>query len=219
MDPTLEMLRAAVIGSQQQPQAAPAQNKQPVPFSRQMPDNGRQAAQQMSLNAGRNLMPGGEVGAVRLAPYGSDKRPQMGFNPFNYGMSPNYGEATFFQEAIGGGVAPISAVKPLGVPKNWNPKPGKGNGPKGGGPKDNGPKGNGPKGNGPKTGGNVDDHAGPAGGGNNNARRGPVTTQPTMTASMQQPQQMPMPAMPPRMQQPLVIRNTPLVQPKRLFPF
>lgn len=110
----------------------PSGSPQKPAWAKRMPTNGTDAARQMSMNAGMLGMPGGQVGAVRLPPVGSDAKPTMAFDPFHYGMSPNYGEATFFQQNMRGGVSPISAIAPIGVPKNWNPgvapKPAKGGG-------------------------------------------------------------------------------------------
>ena len=74
----------------------------------------------MSMNAGNVAMPGGATGAVWIPRIGTDAKPTMNIDPATYGMRNNYGEAMFFQQAMNGGVAPISAFKSLGVPKNWN---------------------------------------------------------------------------------------------------
>lgn len=90
-------------------------------WAKHLPKNGVNAARQMSMNAGNVAMPGGATGAVWIPRIGTDAKPTMNIDPATYGMRNNYGEALFFQQAMNGGVAPISAFKTLGVPKNWNP--------------------------------------------------------------------------------------------------
>ena len=90
-------------------------------WAKRLPTNANNAARQMGMNAGKVAMPGGVGGAVWIPRVGTDKNPTFNIKPATYGMNPNYGEATFFQEGMNGGVAPIAAFKSLGVPKNWNP--------------------------------------------------------------------------------------------------
>lgn len=56
---------------------------------------------------------------MRAPVYGSSQAMQINPNPFTYGQ--DGGEATFFSQALNGGMAPISAVPGLGSPTSWNP--------------------------------------------------------------------------------------------------
>jgi hypothetical protein len=94
----------------------------PIPdWASQKPDSIQQLLRQLSANAGQMPMPGGQVGAVLQPSFGSSRPATTNYNPANYGQRPGLGEATFFQQSMKGGMAPISAITPLGVPKNWNP--------------------------------------------------------------------------------------------------
>lgn len=90
-------------------------------WRRQMPTDITTLLRQLSVNAGEMGMPGGYVGAVQLPAYGSGLSPVMNPNMTTYGQQPNIGEATFFQQSMKGGMAPIAAMSPLGVPENWKP--------------------------------------------------------------------------------------------------
>lgn len=116
------------------------------PWATMQPKTPNQLMRQLSGNAGQFAMPMGPVGAVRAPAYGMGGKPQMGLGGTSYGQQPNMGEATFFQQSMRGGMAPIAAMSALGVPKGWQPfkgyKPGGGkkDDDKGGGKK---PSGNG----------------------------------------------------------------------------
>lgn len=79
---------------------------------------------QLSANVGREAMPGGRGGAVRVPSV-----PGYGMNtpalpnpidPSTYGQ--DAGEATFFTEAIGGGMTPLYAMQDnLGYSSSWDP--------------------------------------------------------------------------------------------------
>mgnify|MGYP000278753504 FL=1 len=79
---------------------------------------------QLSGNVGQAAMPGGYVGAVQIPAWNSGGTATQGIDPLTYGQTgkgqPN-GAATFFQQTVNGGMAPISALSPLGVTKGWNP--------------------------------------------------------------------------------------------------
>jgi hypothetical protein len=76
---------------------------------------------QLSVNAGQMGMPGGYVGAVQKPAFGTGGQPMIPQEMRTYGQAPNMGEATFFQQGMNGGMAPIAAMSPLGVPAGWNP--------------------------------------------------------------------------------------------------
>lgn len=115
----------------------------PVPgWAARKPQDMGELLRQLSGNAGQMAMPGGQVGAVRIPAFGAGGSPQMGTGGATYGRQPGLGEATFFQTSMKGGMTPISAVSPLGVPQGWAPYAGMGK------KKDDGKKG----GNGPGNG-------------------------------------------------------------------
>jgi hypothetical protein len=66
-------------------------------------------------------MPGGNVGAVQKPAFGTMGQAVIPQDMRTYGQAPNMGEATFFQQSMNGGMAPIAAMSPLGVPAGWNP--------------------------------------------------------------------------------------------------
>lgn len=76
---------------------------------------------QLSVNAGQIGMPGGPSGAVVMPAFGSGRQAVMNPDMRTYGQVPGMGEATFFTQGMNGGMAPISAMSPIGVPQNWNP--------------------------------------------------------------------------------------------------
>lgn len=139
-------------------------------WAKHLPQNGTNAARQMSMNAGRVAMPGGATGAVWIPRVGTDAQPTMDIDPATYGMRNNYGEATFFQQAMNGGVAPIAAFNSLGQPKAWNPgipvKPSNE-------PTDNGGDGTGNGGDGSGT-GNTGTGSGTGQGGGDGTHVGPI---------------------------------------------
>lgn len=90
-------------------------------WRRQMPTNVTDLLRQLSVNVGELGMPGGYVGAVQLPAYGSGGTPTMTPDMLHYGQQPNLGEATFYQQSMKGGMTPIAAMSPLGVPQGWNP--------------------------------------------------------------------------------------------------
>lgn len=91
----------------------------PNAWASKTPDTIKMILRQLSANAGQNFMPGGRVGAVRQGPFGSHMQPQKKFDPLTYGQTG--GEATFFSQAMDGGVAPLAALMNLGVPRKWDP--------------------------------------------------------------------------------------------------
>lgn len=94
------------------------------PWQRQNPTNVTDLLRQLSANAGEIGMPGGYVGGVQIPAYRTDG-PQLPAinNPDmrTYGRTPGYGEATFYRQSMQGGMAPIAAMSPLGVPEDWKP--------------------------------------------------------------------------------------------------
>lgn len=90
-------------------------------WRRVMPTNTSQLLKQLSYNAGETGMPGGYVGAIQLPAYGSTQPPVNNPDMTKYGQGNGIGEATFYQQSIKGGMAPIAAMSPLGVPEGWNP--------------------------------------------------------------------------------------------------
>lgn len=90
-------------------------------WRRTLPTDTTQLLRQLSYNAGEMPMPGGYVGAVQLPSYGSSAKPVNNPDMSKYGQAPGLGEATFYQQSMQGGMAPIAALKPVGVPSNWNP--------------------------------------------------------------------------------------------------
>jgi hypothetical protein len=96
-------------------------------WRRTLPTDTTQLSRQLSFNAGEMGMPGGYVGAIQMPSYrmGGDSSQQL--PPINnpdmskYGRQPGYGEATFYQQSMKGGMAPIAAMSPLGVPEGWAP--------------------------------------------------------------------------------------------------
>lgn len=90
-------------------------------WRRENPTNTSQLLRQLSFNAGEMGMPGGYVGAIQTPAYGTGLPPKMLTDTKNYGREPGYGEANFFQQSMKGGMAPIAAMSPLGVPEGWNP--------------------------------------------------------------------------------------------------
>lgn len=90
-------------------------------WRREMPKDTSQLLRQLSFNAGEIGMPGGYVGAVQLPAYGSTQAPVNNPDMSKYGQGQGIGEATFYQQSMKGGMAPIAAMSPLGVPDGWNP--------------------------------------------------------------------------------------------------
>lgn len=90
-------------------------------WRREMPKDNTQLLRQLSFNAGEMGMPGGYVGAVQMPAFGSSAQPVNNPDMATYGQQPGLGEATFFQQSMKGGMAPIAAMSPLGVPEGWNP--------------------------------------------------------------------------------------------------
>lgn len=93
--------------------------KEPPAWATRTPSKIKEILRQLSANAGQNFMPGAPVGAVRQGPFGSNMQPQKKFDPLTYGQTG--GEATFFSQAMGGGMAPLAALMNLGVPNKWDP--------------------------------------------------------------------------------------------------
>ena len=85
------------------------------------PTDTSQLLRQLSFNVGEMGMPGGYVGAVQLPAYGSGLPPVNNPDMKTYGQTPGYGEATFYQQSMKGGMTPVSALSPMGVPQGWNP--------------------------------------------------------------------------------------------------
>lgn len=90
-------------------------------WRRTMPTNTTQLMKQLSYNAGEMGMPGGYIGAVQQPAYGSTQAPVNNPDMTKYGQAPGIGEATFYRQSMNGGMAPIAAMSPLGVPAGWNP--------------------------------------------------------------------------------------------------
>lgn len=92
-------------------------------FASQMPTSPTQIMRQLAANAGQMGMPGGYTGAVQLPAFttGTRQPASLMTSAAGYGQKPGMGEARFFQQSMGGGMAPISAMNPLGVPEKWNP--------------------------------------------------------------------------------------------------
>lgn len=90
-------------------------------WRRVMPTDTSQLLRQLSYNAGEMGMPGGYVGAIQLPAYGETQPPVNNPDMSSYGQAPGLGEATFYQQSMKGGMAPIAAMSPLGVPQGWNP--------------------------------------------------------------------------------------------------
>lgn len=91
------------------------------PWRREMPTDTSQLMRQLSFNAGEMGMPGGYVGAVQIPAYGSTQPPVNNPDMTTYGQQPGIGEATYYMQSMNGGMAPIAAMSPLGVPAGWNP--------------------------------------------------------------------------------------------------
>jgi hypothetical protein len=93
-------------------------------WRRENPTDVNQLLKQLSFNAGEMGMPGGYVGGVQMPSY-QMPGPQLPAinNPDMkmYGRTPGYGEATFYRQSMKGGMAPIAAMSPLGVPTDWKP--------------------------------------------------------------------------------------------------
>lgn len=90
-------------------------------WRRQLPTDTSQLLRQLAFNAGEMGMPGGYVGAVQLPAYGTNLPSINNPDMSTYGQAPGYGEATFYQQSMKGGMTPIAAMSPLGVPEGWNP--------------------------------------------------------------------------------------------------
>lgn len=90
-------------------------------WRRVMPTDTSQLLKQLSYNAGEMGMPGGYVGAIQLPAYGETQPPVNNPDMSKYGQAKGLGEATFYQQSMNGGMAPIAAMSPLGVPEGWNP--------------------------------------------------------------------------------------------------
>ncbi len=94
----------------------------PLPgWTTRQPLNTTELQRQLSANAGQMPMPNGMVGAVQQPSFGSPAQATQGIDPRTYGRKPGMGEATFFQQSTRGGMTPVSAISPLGVPLTWNP--------------------------------------------------------------------------------------------------
>ncbi|MEN6539136.1 MAG: hypothetical protein ABFC67_05950 [Mizugakiibacter sp.] len=101
---------------------APAPAPKPVEsWQTQTPANVTELLRQLSANAGQMAMPGGPVGGVQQGAFGSNLPAINNPDMRTYGRTPGYGEATFFRQSMQGGMAPIAAMSPVGVPQNWNP--------------------------------------------------------------------------------------------------
>ena len=98
-----------------------AQTTADAAWRRTMPTDTTQLQKQLSYNAGEMGMPGGYVGAIQQPAYGSTQPPVNNPDMTKYGQTPALGEATFYRQSINGGMAPIAAMSPLGVPQGWNP--------------------------------------------------------------------------------------------------
>jgi len=88
-------------------------------WAKTLPPNIVYLLRQLSANAGATAMPGGLVGAVQIPAFGSGRQPVMNPDPLNYGQGG--GEATFFNQLMRGGMGPIAAQSPIGIPRGWNP--------------------------------------------------------------------------------------------------
>ncbi len=97
---------------------AASQQKLPE-WATRAPTDTTELLRQLSGNVGQMTMPGGPTGAVTLPAWGSGEQAQVGFDPKTYGQGA--GEATFFGQSTRGGMTPLSAISPLGVPQGWNP--------------------------------------------------------------------------------------------------
>lgn len=98
-----------------------ASNSEEAKWRRVMPTDTSQLLKQLSYNAGEMGMPGGYVGAIQLPAYGETQPPVNNPDMSKYGQAKGLGEATFYQQSMNGGMAPIAAMSPLGVPEGWNP--------------------------------------------------------------------------------------------------
>lgn len=98
-----------------------AQQGQSPNWWQRNPNDITELLRQLSVNAGQMGMPGGMVGAVQKPAYGTIGQAMIPQGMQGYGQTPNMGEATFFQQGMNGGMAPIAAMSPLGVPAGWNP--------------------------------------------------------------------------------------------------
>lgn len=92
-------------------------------WRRELPTDTTQLLRQLSFNTGEMGMPGGYVGAVQMPSYQTGGNLPAINNPdmSKYGQQPGYGEATFYQQSMKGGMTPVAAMSPLGVPEGWNP--------------------------------------------------------------------------------------------------
>lgn len=111
-DPLQKLLRLFMGGAQRGPMPT---------WATSQPNDTTQLLRQLSANAGQMPMPQGPVGAVQQPAFGSNRAPIQNPNMHTYGRKPGMGEATFFQQSTRGGMTPISALTPLGVPAVWNP--------------------------------------------------------------------------------------------------
>lgn len=100
---------------------AAGQTAEEAKWRRVMPTDTSQLLKQLSYNAGEMGMPGGYVGAIQLPAYGETQPPVNNPDMSKYGQASGLGEATFYQQSMNGGMAPIAAMSPLGVPEGWNP--------------------------------------------------------------------------------------------------
>lgn len=103
-----------------QPTQQPAQGAAPN-WWQQMPAGVVELLRQLSVNVGQMPMPGGHVGSVQRPAFGAPGQPVMNPDMRTYGQTPGMGEATYFTQSMTGGMTPISAVSPIGVPAGWNP--------------------------------------------------------------------------------------------------
>lgn len=113
-NPALAALISQFTGSSSTPQPSQA-------WRRENPTSTSQLLRQLSFNVGETGMPGGYVGAVQLPSYGSGAAPVNNPDMRTYGRTPNLGEATFYRQSMKGGMTPIAAMSPMGVPEGWNP--------------------------------------------------------------------------------------------------
>lgn len=102
-------------------QPTPAPTAPPTEWWKRNPSDITELLRQLSVNAGQMGMPGGNVGAVQKPAFGTMGQAVIPQDMRTYGQAPNMGEATFFQQSMNGGMAPIAAMSPLGVPAGWNP--------------------------------------------------------------------------------------------------
>eukprot|EP01030_Chromulinospumella_sphaerica_P016244 gene16244-16054_t len=105
---------------QQYSSSAQTQTKDPA-WRRQQPTDNTQLARQLSYNAGELGMPGSRTGALQLPAFGSNQPAVNNPDMSTYGQAPGIGEATFYTQSMNGGMAPIAAMAPFGVPAGWNP--------------------------------------------------------------------------------------------------